>query len=241
MSKKDCIDLDTLFFVTSTNNRLEYQLDLKKYYTMKTDSTIMGTVEYGAKKLGNDSLKLYINQDIGSFRDNFEKPDILFEVRDLDTDILYVYKKKNDPFRLSEEYIKKYYNSGVFIGQAIYVEDGYLRKYNFEKGFNICIEEAIKIGEENTVKLRESKYFEKASIRRSEYSKEPFWIYTIETNYGKKYSHIIDGVTGDFKRTKSLKYFPGTVRVKNPKARKNNRMMMMKRKDSIDKILEKEN
>lgn len=236
-----CPDLDTLFPVSSKRMNYEYYLDLNKFYEIRTDSTAKNynyrrkKVEYGARRVGNDSLYLYINQGIGFFTDGLGVPDLLFISKNLDTDITLVYKIKNDPFLLSEEYFKKYGNSGVFIGESTLIREGHLYRYNYDKDFTVCVDEAIAIAESNTIEERNSKYFQDIRILRSEPSQSPFWIFTIRTNYGKNYSYTVDGITGKFEKANE-DTFIGIVGKGTSQSRKYNKKMMQKRKDSIDEI-----
>jgi len=237
-----CPDLDTLFPISSYRGNYEYYLDLNKFYKVSSDSTNKNynnrgeKIEYGVRRIDNDSLFLYINQGIGSFQYNYVVPDLLFISRDLDTDIELVYKIKKEPFLLSEKYIKKYGNSNVFIGESSVIRGGQLFKSNYDKDFMVCVDAAIAIAEQKTLKDRGSIYFQDMRIMRSEPFQKPFWIFIVETNYGKKYYYTVDGITGKFEKADFMKIFPRAVRVP-PKAAKNNRSIMRNRKDSIDKIL----
>lgn len=241
-----CPNLDTLFPVSSKSMNYQYYLDLNKFYEIRTDSSAKNfnhrreRVKYGARRVGNDSLFLYINQGIGFFTDGLGVPDLLFISKDLDTDIDLVYKIKNDPFLLSEEYFKKYGNSGVFIGESTLIREGHLYKYNFDKNFTVCVDEAIAIAESNTIEERNSKYFKDMRIMRSEPSQSPFWIFTIRTQYGKNYTYTVDGITGKFEKA-NKDTFIGIVSKGTSQSRKYNKKMMQKRKDSIDEILKQKN
>jgi len=240
--KTSCPNLAALFSISSYGGRYEHFLDLNKFYEIRSDSISKHynnrgeKVEYGAWRVDNDSLFLYINQDKSSFTYNYVVPDLLFISRDLDTGIELVYKTKKEPFMLSEKYIKKYGNSKVFIGESTVVRNGQLFKNNYDKGFNVCVDEAIAIAESKTIEERGSVYFQEMSILRSEHFQKPFWIFIIKTNYGADYFYTVDGINGKFEKADFMKIFPMTVK-STPKAAKNYRRLLQKRKDSIDRIL----
>ncbi len=185
VSKINCPDLDKIFPINK-NNFADY-LNFNTYDILYNDSDSSVLKKTGRKIIGDIEILLQENT-YSNYLSIFQYDTI--------NKIYCNYEIQSDSI-INFHYTKYYNNKGIRIGDSKSTLWGYI---NYEEDYKICWEEAIAIGELNTVKLRQKKSFSNMYVSRSERFQKPFWIFTVEMNDEKRYYFTVDGITGEFKK-----------------------------------------